>query len=91
MMLNPSPSVLRCNCMIDSIKLCCLFVVIGVCHGIQRHVLPRRYDMGKGVFSNPDGCGRGEGIVHLRITYTPFNMFLRHPADSVTVRLTSAP
>ena len=42
--------------------------------------------MGKGVFSNPDGCGRGEGIVHLRITYTPFNMFLRHPADSVTVR-----
>ena len=47
--------------------------------------------MGKGVFSNPDGCGRGEGIVHLRITYTPFNMFLRHPADSVTVRLTSPP
>ena len=41
--------------------------------------------MGKGVFSNPDGCGRGEGIVHLRITYTPFTMFQRHPADSVTV------
>ena len=42
--------------------------------------------MGKGVFSNPDGCGRGEGIVHLRITYTPFTMFQRHPADSITVR-----
>ena len=39
-----------------------------------------RYDMGMGVFSNPDGCGRGEGIVHLRITYTPFTMFQRHPA-----------
>ena len=46
----------------------------------------RRYDMGMGVFSNPDGCGRGEGIVHLRITYTPFTMFQRHPADSITVR-----
>ena len=42
--------------------------------------------MGMGVFSNPDGCGRGEGIVHLRITYTPFTMFQRHPADSITVR-----
>lgn len=41
--------------------------------------------MGLGDFSNPDGCGRGEGQVHLRITYTPFDMFERHPADSVTV------
>ncbi len=50
----------------------------------------RRYDMGMGVFSNPDGCGRGEGIVHLRITYTPFTAFQRHPADSITVRTSNA-
>lgn len=42
--------------------------------------------MGLGDFSCPDGCGRGEGQVHLRITYTPFTMFEHHPADSVTVR-----
>jgi len=46
--------------------------------------------MGMGVFSNPDGCGRGEGIVHLRITYTPFTAFQRHPADSITVRTLNA-
>ena len=42
--------------------------------------------MGRGDFSNPDGCGRGEGQVKLRITYTPFDKFERHPADSVAVR-----
>ena len=47
--------------------------------------------MGIGVFSNPDGCGRGEGIVHLRITYTPFTAFQRHPADSITVCLAPDP
>jgi hypothetical protein len=45
----------------------------------------RRYDLGKGEWSNPDGCGQGEGEVHLRCTYTPFEMMGRHPADSVTV------
>ena len=44
-----------------------------------------RYDLGKGEWSNPDGCGQGEGEVHLRCTYTPFEMMGRHPADSVTV------
>ena len=51
-------------------------------HGVPA----RRYDMGMGDFSCPDGCGRGEGQIHLRTTYTPFDMFERHPADSVTVR-----
>jgi hypothetical protein len=42
------------------------------------------YDLGKGEWSNPDGCGQGEGEVHLRCTYTPFDQMARHPADSVT-------
>lgn len=45
-----------------------------------------RYDLGKGEWSNPDGCGQGEGELHMRVTYTPFDKMARHPSDSVTVR-----
>lgn len=40
--------------------------------------------MGKGVWS-PDGCGLGEGEINLRIKYTPFDHFTRHPRESLTV------
>jgi len=42
------------------------------------------YDLGKGPWSNPDGCGQGEGELHLRIKYTPFDRFTRHPRESLT-------
>lgn len=42
------------------------------------------HDLGKGDWSNPDGCGQGEGELHLRITYTPFEAFTRHPSQSLT-------
>lgn len=48
--------------------------------------MPHRYDLGKGPWSNPDGCGQGEGELHLRIKYTPFDRFTRHPRESLTVR-----
>ena len=50
-----------------------------------------RYDLGKGEWSNPDGCGQGEGEIHLRCTYTPFEMMARHPAESVTVCYMATP
>lgn len=42
------------------------------------------YDIGVGEWSNPDGCGQGEGELHLRLTYTPFEAFNYHPKHSVT-------
>ena len=44
-----------------------------------------RQELGKGVWSSPDGCGLGEGDINLRVKYTPFDHFTRHPRDSVTV------
>lgn len=42
------------------------------------------YDLGMGEWSNPDGCGQGEGELRLRLTYTPFDAFTHHPKDSAT-------
>lgn len=47
--------------------------------------------MGKGEWSNPDGCGQGEGELHLRCTYTPFDKMARHPSQSVTVSFSVLP
>lgn len=44
-----------------------------------------RHDLGKGPWSSPDGCGQGEGELNLRIKYTPFDGFTRHPKESLTV------
>jgi hypothetical protein len=52
------------------------------------------YDLGKGQWSNPDGCGQGEGELHMRVTYTPFEKMARHPSESMSgallVRLVKA-
>jgi hypothetical protein len=49
------------------------------------------FDLGKGEWSNPDGCGSGEGQLVLRITYTPFDGFTKHPSRAANVRFTLNP
>lgn len=43
------------------------------------------YPLGKSEWSNPDGCGRGEGELHLKLHYLPFDAFDKHPSRSSNV------